>query len=59
MTQLWILYVSIIQTSEKNINNTGKWREVDGDLNETEEIIMYFYAVLHQRFLSVDFWASI
>lgn len=49
------IQVSIIQTSEKNINDTGKWREVDGDLKETEEIIMYFYAVLHQRFLSVDF----
>lgn len=30
----------IIQTSEKNINNTKMWWEADGDLKETVKIIV-------------------
>lgn len=41
MTELLTcIQVSIIQTSEKNINDTEMWWEVDGDLKETEKIIM-------------------
>lgn len=41
MTELQnCIQVSVIQTSEKNINDIEMWWEVDGDLKETEKIIM-------------------